>query len=74
MGPATHGHDSGERSLSVGARVRVIRVPYFGAQGVVTDLPHELAPIETGAFVRVLAATLDDGRQVTVPRANVELL
>jgi hypothetical protein len=74
MGPAAHGHDSGERSLSVGARIRVIRVPYFGAQGVVTDLPHELAPIETGAFVRVLAATLDDGRQVTVPRANVELL
>ena len=67
-------HDSGERSLSRGARVRVIRVPYFGAMGVIEELPHELVRIETGAFVRVLRAKLDDGRQVTVPRANVELL
>ena len=63
-----------ERSLSVGARIRVIRVPYFGELGTVAALPHELSSIETGASVRVLIATLDDGRQVAVPRANVELL
>jgi hypothetical protein len=74
MGPVRHDHDGGERSLSVGARIRVIRVPYFGVLGTVTDLPHELSQIETGASVRVLVATLDDGRQVAVPRANVELL
>jgi len=68
------GDDNRERSLSMGARIRVIRVPYFGATGVIEELPHELAYIETGAMVRVLRARLDDGRQVTVPRANVELL
>ena len=66
--------DIRERSLSLGARIRVIRVPFFGATGVIEELPHELVRIETGASVRVLRATLDDGRQVTVPRANVELL
>lgn len=66
---ASQGH-----GLSVGARIRVIRVPYFGVTGTVSELPRELRRIETGAEVRVLRATLDDGRQVTVPRANVELL
>jgi hypothetical protein len=60
--------------LEVGERIRVIRVPFFGATGRITELPHELQKIETGALVRVLRAVLDDGRQVTVPRANVELL
>lgn len=60
-------------SLEVGARIRVIRVPYFGLTGVVREMPHALELIETGAMVRVLRATLDDGRDVTVPRANVEL-
>lgn len=66
--------DIRDRSLSLGARIRVIRVPYFGAMGVIEELPHELARIDTGASVRVVRATLDDGRQITVPRANVELL
>lgn len=60
-------------SLEVGARIRLIRVPYFGQTGVVREMPHALEVIETGAAVRVLRATLDDGREVTVPRANVEL-
>lgn len=63
-----------ERALVEGARVRFIRVPYFGALGSITALPRELRPIETGAMVRVLEARLDDGRQVVVPRANVELV
>ncbi len=73
IGGGTSSHDIRERSLSVGARVRVIRAPYFGSMGVIEELPHELVRIETGASVRVLRAELDDGRQVTVPRANVEL-
>lgn len=60
--------------LDVGERIRLIRVPFFGATGRITELPHVLERIETGAHVRVLRAVLDDGRQVTVPRANVELL
>lgn len=62
------------RGLDVGERIRLIRVPFFGATGRITELPHDLERIETGAHVRVLRAALDDGRQVTVPRANVELL
>ena len=60
-------------ALDVGSRVRIIRVPYFGLSGTVREMPHTLERIETGAEVRVLRATLDDGRVVTVPRANVEL-
>jgi hypothetical protein len=62
------------RGLAVGARVRLIRVPFFGLQGVVEELPRELMQLETGAFARVLKARLDDGRVVQVPRANIELL
>jgi hypothetical protein len=59
--------------LEIGARVRLIRVPYFGSRGTVSELPHELRELETGAMARVLCARLDDGRDVVVPRANVEL-
>jgi hypothetical protein len=59
--------------LEVGARIRLIRVPYFGLRGAVVELPHELRQLETGAMARVLRAKLDDGRDVVVPRANTEL-
>lgn len=62
-----------ERSLEVGARIRMIRVPFFGLSGKVSELPRALERIETGAEVRVLRVALDDGRVITVPRANVEL-
>lgn len=64
----------GPASFSVGGRVRLIRVPYFGQVGTITALPHEARMIDTGAHARVLTARLEDGREVTVPRANVELL
>lgn len=60
--------------LAVGSRVRLVREPYFGELGTVTELPPEPTVIETEAQVRVLRARLDDGRVVTVPRANVELI
>lgn len=66
--------DLRDNGLAVGAPIRLIRVPFFGATGRITELPHALESIETGAQVRVLRAELDDGRQVTVPRANVELV
>ena len=68
--------DAGQsaQSLEAGARIRLIREPWFGALGNVTALPHDLQEIPTGAKVRVLEATLDDGREVTVPRANVEIV
>lgn len=74
MVPDAHSLAIGAQTLSVGARIRLIRVPFFGATGTISELPHALEQIETGAHVRVLRAMLDDGRQVTVPRANVELV
>lgn len=60
--------------LRVGTSIRVIREPYFGALGAVTGLPAKLVTVDSGTEVRVLTAKLDDGRDVTVPRANVEII
>jgi hypothetical protein len=60
--------------LKVGTSIRVIREPYFGLLGTVTDLPATLVTLESGTHVRVLRAKLGDGREVTVPRANVEII
>jgi hypothetical protein len=60
--------------LEVGALVRVIRAPYFGRLATVTALPEALQELETEAKVRVLQAKLDRGENVTLPRANVELI
>jgi len=57
-----------------GTPVRIIRLPYFGAIGTVMSLPVELQQIETRSKVRVLQVELEDGRVVTVPRANVEII
>ncbi len=61
-------------AISIGSRVRIIRVPYFGKIAHVTELPPSLTTIPTGATARVLRAKLDTGEIVTVPRANVEIL
>lgn len=61
-------------NLEVGVAIRVIREPYFGQLGTVTELPAELMTLESGTTVRVLKAKLGDGDEVVVPRANVEIL
>ena len=68
--------DSGRLAgaLNVGSPVRVIREPYFGLLGLVTRLPHEQVLLESESFARVVEVKLADGREVTVPRANVELI
>jgi hypothetical protein len=60
--------------LKVGTSIRVIREPYFGLLGTVTELPAQLVTLESGTHVRVLKATLSDHQTVTVPRANVEIM
>ncbi|HXG21577.1 MAG TPA: hypothetical protein VNN62_21185 [Methylomirabilota bacterium] len=37
-------------------------------------LPPELQRIPTESQVRVLVATLPDDREITIPRANVEMI
>ena len=60
--------------LSIGTPIRVIREPYFGILGTVSGLPTELVKVESETMVRVLETKLSDGRTVTVPRANVEII
>lgn len=60
--------------LEIGSLVRIIREPYFGQLGRVTELPIELQSLETEAQVRVLRVELADGQQTTLPRANVEAI
>lgn len=60
-------------TLDIGTPIRIIREPYFGKLGEVTELPPELQVVESGTHVRVLKAKLADGEIVTVPRANVEI-
>jgi hypothetical protein len=63
-----------EAGMQPGTPVRIIREPYFGEIGAVVSLPVELQKVETGSDVRVLVVRLEDGREVTVPRANVEII
>lgn len=62
------------QGLEVGSPIRVIRHPYFGALGKVTDLPSPLQVLESQSKARVLEVVLDDGQKVIVPRANVEMI
>jgi len=61
-------------SLELGAKIRIIRAPYFGQLATVCELPLEMASLETGSKARVLKAMLSNGTTVIVPRANVELV
>jgi hypothetical protein len=52
-----------------GSPVRVIRSPYFGRLGKVTNLPVALQKLESESHARVLEVEFEDGR-----RANVEMI
>jgi len=66
--------DTRNGELSVGTPIRIIREPYFGLLGTITELPPQLMKVESGTEVRVLKAKLDSGKEVCVPRANVEII
>lgn len=63
-----------EGELVLGASLRIIRDPLFGELGEVVSLPYDPATLESGSKTRVVGVKLGDGRQVVVPRANVELI
>ena len=66
---------SSTKELALGAKVRLIRVPYFGQFGTVHELPNANEQIPTGAFTRVVRVSLEEGEEVvTIPRANIELV
>lgn len=60
-------------NLSVGDRVRCVRQPYFGLWGVVLDLPAEPREVESGSRMEVALVRLDDGREVWIAEANLEV-
>jgi hypothetical protein len=69
------GHTAAEAfELTIGTPIRVIREPYFGKLGTVTELPAQLMVVDSGTEVRVLKATIDGEGEVVVPRANVEII
>jgi hypothetical protein len=72
--PAHADDGTGARGLDPGAPVRIVRDPYFGQLGTVAALPIEAREIDSGARVRVVVVRCEDGHEVTVPRANVEVL
>jgi len=65
-------HEAG--AMDIGSEIRVIRAPFFGRLGKVTELPPELQELDSEARVRVLGVRFEDGEEATVPRANVELI
>ncbi len=60
--------------LQVGSPIRVIRAPYFGAIGTVSDLPPALQQLDSESRARVLEVKFPDGKKAVIPRANVELI
>lgn len=66
--------DFREQGLGIGSPIRVIRHPYFGMLGQVTDLPPQLVELESGSKARVLEVEFAEGKRAIVPRANVEML
>ncbi len=74
LGDKAQAAQSSAGELTIGTPIRVIREPYFGALGNVTGLPAQLVRVDSETEVRVLKAKLEDGRDVTVPRANVEII
>jgi hypothetical protein len=60
--------------LDINCPVRIIRDPYFGQIGKVSALPPEPQILESGTKTRVLHVILDNNEEVTIPRANVELI
>ena len=61
-------------TLEIGTTIRVIRQPNFGVIGKVTGLPEKLTKVESETLVRILEAELENGQNVTIPRANVEVI
>ena len=64
--------DPEEDGIAEGTTVRIIRGDAFGRIGRVTRIPREPAAIGSGGRSLVYVVRLDDGREITVPRPNVE--
>lgn len=66
--------DTAVQPLEVGAPVRIVRAPYLGAIGKVSDLPSVVQAVDSGARLPVAAVDLGDGQTVKIPLNNLELI
>ncbi len=60
--------------MNVGSPVRIIREPHFGEVATVVELPEQPVIIATEAKVRVVKIKTNSGEEITLPRANVEII
>jgi hypothetical protein len=65
---------AGPQPLEVGDHVRLLRAPYEGVLGTITDLPELPRTIETGARLPVAEVELEDGDSVMIPLVNLEAI
>ncbi len=66
--------ETGMDPLKVGDQVRALRAPYLGVMGTVAELPAMSEAVQSGAQLPVAVVVQDDGTQVLIPLANVELI
>ena len=59
--------------ITEGSLVRVIRAPFFGKIGRVTELPPELNQMESETMVRIAKVDIE-GTVSIIPRSNLEML
>ena len=61
------------KGIVIGSLVRVIRAPFFGLMGKVTELPSKLQKMESETMVRVAKINVD-GKDIIIPRSNLEMV
>jgi hypothetical protein len=66
--------EAGPLLLAVDQQVRVLRAPYLGMMGTVTELPILPQTVESGARLPVAVVDLDDGESTLIPLDNLEVV
>lgn len=66
--------ETGTHPFGVGDRVRALRAPHLGEMGTVAGLPERPHIVESEARLPVAVVDMEDGEQVLVPLANLELI
>ena len=67
-------YQSKNTGMNIGSPVRIIREPHFGEVATVVELPEQPVFIATEAKVRVVKIKTNSGEELTLPRANVEII
>ena len=70
----SHDFSNDDLIISEGSIVRIIREPYFGKIGKITNLPYELVEMKSETKVRVAEVEFSDNTKEIIPRANLEVI